>query len=426
MFHPRSRCRASPAERSCPWARRGSCCVRDRRDGQIATLLGLGFLGLYVVTLCPTVYLGDSGEICTAIASGGVVHPPGYPLFSLLGRLAVLFLPWGEPAFRIGCITAAAAALAVSFLFRCARELNAPRWLAVLGAAYLGTGFTFWSQSVRVEVYSLHLCLALFTLWCALRFRRTSDPEQLRAMALGLSLGLAHHLTIVLLIPALILLCWSPWRRMPQPARLLARAAPLLLFGPLLYGLLLRWAQQEPLQSWGHPVTLPLLWSHASARLYQGVFLRIPDGEQWRSGTAAGLAAVLDLFPPPLLAAALAGFLVQGRRDRTAALALSLTLLAVTAYNLCYRISDIAPYYLLVHAVLALGLIAAAGWVRDRVAVLRTPHPALRLALLLPIAWMAARNWTACDLSRATWVREFARQKLESSGPDAVLITQGD
>src|SRR5262249_18279037 len=47
--------------------------------------ISLAFALLYLRTLCPTVYLGDSGEICTAIASGGITHPPGYPLFSLLG-----------------------------------------------------------------------------------------------------------------------------------------------------------------------------------------------------------------------------------------------------------------------------------------------------------------------------------------------------
>ena len=36
------------------------------------------------------------------------------------------------------------------------------------------------------------------------------------------------------------------------------------------------------------------------------------------------------------------------------------------------------------------------------------------------------RNWSACDLSRATWVRELARQKLEAADPGSVLITQGD
>src|SRR5881275_3172558 len=96
---------------------------RDARDGAAALTLAAGFLLIYLRTLCPTVYLGDSGEICTAIATGGVPHPPGYPLFSLLGRVALVIIPFGEPAFRLGCLVAAAAAAAVGGLYLCAREL---------------------------------------------------------------------------------------------------------------------------------------------------------------------------------------------------------------------------------------------------------------------------------------------------------------
>src|SRR5438093_10998389 len=83
--------------------------VRTSYDAWVALGLALGFLMLYLRTLCPTVYMGDSGEICTAITTGGVIHPPGYPLFSLLGRIALFLVPGGEPAFRIGCLVALAA-----------------------------------------------------------------------------------------------------------------------------------------------------------------------------------------------------------------------------------------------------------------------------------------------------------------------------
>src|SRR5207245_998256 len=114
---------------------------------------------LYLRTLCPTVYLGDPGEFCTAIATGGVPHPPGYPLFSLLGRAALALIPFGEPAFRIGCVVALAAALAVAALYFLAREIGATPWAAATSAAVFAVSYGFWSQSTRVEVYSLHVLL---------------------------------------------------------------------------------------------------------------------------------------------------------------------------------------------------------------------------------------------------------------------------
>src|ERR1051326_386770 len=147
--------------------------VASRRDLPMALVLSAAFLGLYLRTLCPTVYLGDSGEISTAIATGGVIHPPGYPLFSLMGRLALVLIPWGEPAFRIGCLVAFSAAAAVCTLFLISRELGVVSWAAAAAAAAFGLSFTFWSQSVRVEVYSLHVMLAGFCLLAALIYRRS-------------------------------------------------------------------------------------------------------------------------------------------------------------------------------------------------------------------------------------------------------------
>src|SRR5881275_2780551 len=103
---------------------------RDARDGAAALTLAAGFLLIYLRSLCPTVYLGDSGEISTAIATGGIPHPPGYPLFSLLGRAALALIPWGEPAFRIGCVVAAAAAAAVATLYLIGREVEVSPWAA--------------------------------------------------------------------------------------------------------------------------------------------------------------------------------------------------------------------------------------------------------------------------------------------------------
>src|SRR5438046_3069404 len=100
----------------------------NRTDTAVGLGLAAAFRCLYLRTLCPTVYLGDPGDFCTAIATGGVPHPPGYPLFSLLGRAALALIPVGEPAFRIGCVVAGAAAAAVAALYLLAREIGASSW----------------------------------------------------------------------------------------------------------------------------------------------------------------------------------------------------------------------------------------------------------------------------------------------------------
>src|SRR5690349_9590350 len=72
---------------------------------------GLAFI-LYLLTCSPTVNFTDSGELVTVAWVGGVPHPPGYPLYTLLSILFV-HIPFGDPAWRMNILSALFGALAV-------------------------------------------------------------------------------------------------------------------------------------------------------------------------------------------------------------------------------------------------------------------------------------------------------------------------
>ena len=46
---------------------------------------------VYLRTICPSVYVGDAGELISAVYNLGIPHPPGYPLFCIIGKLLHLF-----------------------------------------------------------------------------------------------------------------------------------------------------------------------------------------------------------------------------------------------------------------------------------------------------------------------------------------------
>jgi hypothetical protein len=396
-----------------------------RQDGVVAGALALGFLLLYLRTLCPTVYLGDAGEISTAIATGGVVHPPGYPLFSLLGRAALVLVPCGEPAFRLGCLVAAAAATTVGALYLLARHLDCGRWAAAAGAATLGAGYTFWSQSTRVEVYSFHALLVCLAFLGGLQSRHSGRLRYLAVAALAGSFGLAHHLTIVLMAPAVLAICGPRLWRDPGLGRRLLLTTGLLAAGPSLYALLAVWASAEPLQAWGYPVNLPLLWNHASARLYQRG-LQFPVGALLLRELRQTAAFYVDNFPSLLALLPLVGGWVLWRRDRALAAGLLLGIAVAGVFNLCYQVDDIAPYYIPIWLLGAALLAVALDAVLRRLARPRARQTGGALLFSGLLAALVLRNIATCDLSRATWVREFARQKLESADPRAILVTQED
>src|SRR4051812_32104974 len=88
------------------------------RDRAFATALAFALpLAAYLTTAARTVQGGDAGEFALLGNLGGVAHPPGYPLYSLLARLGAA-LPTGGAFFRVAVVSALCGATATAVLFR--------------------------------------------------------------------------------------------------------------------------------------------------------------------------------------------------------------------------------------------------------------------------------------------------------------------
>ena len=83
----------------------------------IAVILFALFFILYSLTAAPGVYDGDSGEISAGVLKLGLLHPTGFPLYALTGRLFISLIPFGEPAFGLNIFSALVTAATVSILF---------------------------------------------------------------------------------------------------------------------------------------------------------------------------------------------------------------------------------------------------------------------------------------------------------------------
>ena len=73
-------------------------------------------LGVYMRTLTPTVPFWDSGEFIATSFIVGIPHPPGTPLYVLIGRLFTL-LPFSTVAVKINFLSALMSAITVAFMF---------------------------------------------------------------------------------------------------------------------------------------------------------------------------------------------------------------------------------------------------------------------------------------------------------------------
>ncbi len=167
---------------------------------------GLVLLAVYLLTLAPDVTLWDSAELTTAFHTLGVPHPPGTPLFVLIGRVwtwALAPLGVAQAANVLSAVsTAAACGLLASLLARWTG-----RTLAALAAGIsAGVGSTVWLNATETEVYSVALLLAAVTLFAADRAGREEDVRWTVLVGYLLALAVPLHLFALVAAPGAVAL----------------------------------------------------------------------------------------------------------------------------------------------------------------------------------------------------------------------------
>ena len=85
-----------------------------RRDSTLILRLAPAFAGViafivYAITLHPSIPGGDSGELIAVAHAPGIAHPPGYPLYTVIGFLWSHIVPAGSIAWRMNLLSAYAA-----------------------------------------------------------------------------------------------------------------------------------------------------------------------------------------------------------------------------------------------------------------------------------------------------------------------------
>ena len=380
-------------------------------------------LVVYGLTVCRTVYFGDSAELSAAATRLGVAHPPGYPLYLLLARLLVVLSP-GEPALAVNWLSALAAAATAGLATWLALILGAHPPAALAAGVLAIASRIVWSQAVVAEVYTLHAGLFLGVLAAMAMYTRHGERRWLLFGSYLLGLGLAHHLTIVYAGAAAAVLVLPRLRSVFKAA---PAACGLIGLALTLYLVLLVRSRFDPPLDWGNPETLARLRDHVTARPYQFLVGKLRGRD-----TVDRLREILgllgrDLHPLcwPLI---LAG-VVALRRQPAALLALLLAIALLVGHAMAYGIPDIQGHLIPAAALLALlaGLgcdalasLLAARWPRARwIQQLAWMTPVLALLPLLA-------HWAESDRHRHRSAEEFGENLLRSLPEQAVFMAEGD
>ncbi|MCB0067708.1 MAG: DUF2723 domain-containing protein, partial [Caldilineaceae bacterium] len=136
-------------------------------DAAATVVVGAAALALYLRTLVPYPLPGDSGEFQVLVHQLGAAHTTGYSTYLLLGHLFEQLVPWGDVAWRVNLFSAVMGALAAALVYLAGKLLTGSGPAAVVGALSLSVGFTFWSQAIIAEVYTLNAALLALALAAA-------------------------------------------------------------------------------------------------------------------------------------------------------------------------------------------------------------------------------------------------------------------
>jgi hypothetical protein len=193
---------------------------------------------VYILTMEATASLWDCGEFISSTFKMQVPHPPGAPLFVILGRIFITFFGGSNPAKAVNFMSALCSGFTILFLFwtitHFARKiftkgtegLTSSQIFSVMSAGVVGAlaytfSDSFWFSAVEGEVYAMSSMCTALVFWSMLKWEDAADRPGADKwiififFMMGLSIGV--HLLNLLTIPAIVMIYYfkrfktTPW-----------------------------------------------------------------------------------------------------------------------------------------------------------------------------------------------------------------------
>lgn len=389
---------------------------------------------VYMLTLCPTVYVGDSGELIAASWSMGVPHAPGYPLFTFLGYF-FSHAPIGDnPAIRMNFMTALFSVISIVLLYRLIVLVTKEYLLSLASCLVFAFSYVNWSQSVTTEVYTLNnllVCAAIIFIVLA----STNDKKRFLYTAAFLSgLAITTHQTSLLIIPAGIWLLVKSGQ-LPLKNGLNRWLLCILFFilGFAFYLYLPIAASKSPAVNWGNPSNMQnffkTLFAPAFTQVNRGYFLDhfkylftlffrelTPVGAIF---SIVGFVAAFKSKSNPALKA-------------TASIALTYVLFfLVTLRPVFFNLYKLDVYYLPVLMISAIFIAVGAKYTLDtvptKISISRQGlFPVICAIAFVCVIWNLSGNWNVNDRSENHLAELYGRNMLESCDENSILLCNFD
>ncbi|HET6399885.1 MAG TPA: DUF2723 domain-containing protein [Candidatus Kapabacteria bacterium] len=194
----------------------------------------VGFV-TYFLTMQPTIPFWDCGEFAAAASALQIPHPPGAPLWTLVGRIAMLLPTFADVAARYNLFSVIASALSILLLYlilvhlirywRGRAKTNSDAIImfggALIGALSYCWTDSFWFNALECEVYAFGSLFISLALWLVFVWADHADEPHheryllLLAYVIGLSLGV-HQLALLTMFPAFMIVYMTRWKSVTE------------------------------------------------------------------------------------------------------------------------------------------------------------------------------------------------------------------
>jgi len=397
-----------------------------------ATICSLSSFCLYLLTIAPSVQGFDSAELTVGAYDLGFIHPPGYPLYLIIGHLFTK-IPLANVGFRVNLMSAFFASLScfVLFILLIRQTGNFPA--AFVSTILLATSPAYWSQSIRAEVYTLHVFIitcALFVFYQALK-EQSQKGYLLFYLLLGFGLG-NHPTTILLWFSALISTIWLPGklRKLTIPANLTAITLVgfQYLYFPWRSNANLEVDYIRPYFNIDPGSLSGVLWIF-SGRIFHCLF--IPDGNLGLHLTQVFTRLFEFLWLGTLgfgLLLALIGWFTLRKQHKIWNRMLTLYFLANVCMFMAYGAIDkevmFLPLFIVICIWIANGINTFTDWISrstkfdDR----KTSNFFISAILLLLIISAMLLDWKSVSLHDDRRIYDYTRQILDNAKPGATIV----
>ena len=178
----------------------------------------------YTLTVEPTMSFWDCGEYIATAAKLEVGHPPGAPLFQMMGAFFAMFaIDNQHVALMVNMMSVFSSAFTILFMFWSSSmilkkiigrftEINQNNSIVILGSSFVGAlaytfSDSFWFNAVEAEVYAMASLLIALLFWLGLRWEQDMDKPKgnkwllIISLVVGLSFGV--HFMALLTIPSI-------------------------------------------------------------------------------------------------------------------------------------------------------------------------------------------------------------------------------